>query len=157
LGSRGERGDGERAAGDRLRPGRLRPGPGRSGRNRLVPSVWRPRRARADPRGGERGSRAGSLARAPGARTRAPRIHGRALGRSRRFGDAARRRGARGVKILHVVPSYLPAWRYGGPIRSVHGLARAAVARGHAVEVFTTNADGASRLDVPTDRAVERD
>jgi len=46
------------------------------------------------------------------------------------------------LKILHVVPSYLPATRYGGPIRSVHGLARAQAARGHDVKVFTTNVDG---------------
>lgn len=61
------------------------------------------------------------------------------------------------MRILHVVPSYLPAWRYGGPIRSVHGLARAQVAAGHAVEVLTTDADGPGRLDVPTDRPVDRD
>ncbi len=46
------------------------------------------------------------------------------------------------MRILHAVPSYLPAWRYGGPIRSVHGLARAQAAAGHEVEVFTTDADG---------------
>ena len=61
------------------------------------------------------------------------------------------------MKILHVVPSYLPAWRYGGPIRSVHGLARAQAAAGDAVEVFTTDADGPGRLAVPNDRAVDRD
>jgi glycosyltransferase involved in cell wall biosynthesis len=61
------------------------------------------------------------------------------------------------VKILHVVPSYLPAWRYGGPIRSVHGLARAQAAAGDEVAVFTTDADGAGRLDVPTGRAVDRE
>lgn len=46
------------------------------------------------------------------------------------------------MKILHVVPSYLPAYRYGGPIRSVHGLARAQVEGGDDVHVFTTNVDG---------------
>ena len=61
------------------------------------------------------------------------------------------------MRILHVVPSYLPAWRYGGPIRSVHGLAAAQAALGHQVEVFTTDADGAKRLAVPTDRPVDRD
>jgi hypothetical protein len=43
------------------------------------------------------------------------------------------------VKILHVVPTYLPARRYGGPIVAVHGLCRALVRRGHDVTVFTTN------------------
>jgi glycosyltransferase involved in cell wall biosynthesis len=46
------------------------------------------------------------------------------------------------VRILHVVPTYLPATRYGGPIYAVHGLCRALVQRGHEVSVFTTNVDG---------------
>ena len=53
------------------------------------------------------------------------------------------------LHILHVVPSYLPAVRYGGPIYSVHGLARAQAELGHAVEVFTTNVDGEGISDVP--------
>jgi glycosyltransferase involved in cell wall biosynthesis len=48
------------------------------------------------------------------------------------------------------VPTYLPATRYGGPIRSVHGLARAQVARGHHVIVFTTNVDGVGVSPVQT-------
>ncbi len=46
------------------------------------------------------------------------------------------------MRILHVVPTYLPATRYGGPIVSVHGLCRALAERGHEVHVFTTNVDG---------------
>lgn len=46
------------------------------------------------------------------------------------------------MRIIHVVPTYLPAVRYGGPILAVHGLARAQAALGHAVEVFTTSIDG---------------
>ncbi len=61
------------------------------------------------------------------------------------------------MRVLHVVPTYLPAWRHGGPIRAVHGLARALAARGHEVEVFTTDLHGTGRLDVPLDRAVELD
>jgi len=53
------------------------------------------------------------------------------------------------MKLLHVVPTYLPAVRYGGPIYSVHGLCRALAHRGHAVKVFTTNVDGAGVSDVP--------
>jgi glycosyltransferase involved in cell wall biosynthesis len=53
------------------------------------------------------------------------------------------------VKILHVVPTYLPARRYGGPIFAVHGLARSLVERGHHVDVFTTNVDGDGESDVP--------
>jgi glycosyltransferase involved in cell wall biosynthesis len=58
------------------------------------------------------------------------------------------------MRILHVVPTYFPAVRYGGPIRSVHGLAVALSRRGHEVHVYTTNVDGPDNLDVPTDRPV---
>jgi glycosyltransferase involved in cell wall biosynthesis len=53
------------------------------------------------------------------------------------------------MHLLHIVPSYLPATRYGGPIYSVHGLASALVDRGHRVEVFTTNIDGPRLSPVP--------
>lgn len=58
------------------------------------------------------------------------------------------------MKILHVVPTYLPARRYGGPIEAVHGLCRALARRGHEVTVFTTNVDGDGESEVPLDRAV---
>lgn len=61
------------------------------------------------------------------------------------------------MKILHVVPSYLPATRYGGPIHSVHGLCKALVAAGHEVTVFTTNVDGPDDSDVPLGEAVDLD
>ena len=61
------------------------------------------------------------------------------------------------MKILHVVPSYFPAERYGGPICSVHELARATTRRGHEVEVFTTNVDGPGKSDVPVVVPVARD
>lgn len=61
------------------------------------------------------------------------------------------------MRILQVVPTYLPAWRYGGPIWAVHGLARALAQRGHAVDVFTTNLDGAGLLDVPLQQPVDLD
>lgn len=46
------------------------------------------------------------------------------------------------MRVLHVVPTYLPAIRYGGPIYSVHGLCRSLASQGHDVHVFTTNVDG---------------
>jgi glycogen synthase len=46
------------------------------------------------------------------------------------------------LRILHVVASYYPAVRYGGPIRSVHGLAAALARHGHDVHVYTTNVYG---------------
>jgi glycosyltransferase involved in cell wall biosynthesis len=45
------------------------------------------------------------------------------------------------MRILHVVPTYAPAWKHGGPIRAVHGLCKALAARGHEVAVFTTDVD----------------
>lgn len=53
------------------------------------------------------------------------------------------------MRILHVIPAYYPAVRYGGPIRSAHGLCAALAARGHDVHVFTTTMDGSHDLDVP--------
>lgn len=61
------------------------------------------------------------------------------------------------MRLLHVVPTYLPATRYGGPIYAVHGLCRALAARGHEVSVFTTNVDGAGESDVPLNAPVDRD
>ena len=61
------------------------------------------------------------------------------------------------MKILHVVPTYLPARRYGGPIVAVHGLCKALVARGNEVDVFTTNVDGDRTLDVPVATPVDVD
>src|SRR5262245_27002705 len=58
------------------------------------------------------------------------------------------------MRILHIVPTYLPATRYGGPIFAVHGLCRALAARGHDVHVFTTNVDGDRTSDVPLGVAV---
>lgn len=53
------------------------------------------------------------------------------------------------LRLLHVVPTYLPATRYGGPIRSVHALCRELAAAGHDVQVFTTSVDGPVDSDVP--------
>lgn len=59
------------------------------------------------------------------------------------------------MRLLHVVPTYLPAVRYGGPIRSVHALCRALAAEGHDVHVFTTSVDGPGDSDVPLGRPVD--
>jgi glycosyltransferase involved in cell wall biosynthesis len=61
------------------------------------------------------------------------------------------------LRLLHVVPTYLPAVRYGGPIRSVHALCRELAAEGHDVQVFTTSVDGPSDSDVPLMRPVDVD
>ncbi len=64
---------------------------------------------------------------------------------------------SRQFRALHVVPSYWPATRYGGPIQSVHSLCRSLVRAGHEVDVFTTNIDGDGALAVPTHTPVNQD
>jgi len=61
------------------------------------------------------------------------------------------------LQILQVVPTYYPAVRYGGPIRSVHALCASLVRRGHRVSVYTTNVDGNGELDVPVGVPVDID
>jgi glycosyltransferase involved in cell wall biosynthesis len=61
------------------------------------------------------------------------------------------------MRILHVVPTYLPAVRYGGPIFAVHGLCRALVGRGHEVQVITTNVDGQGITPTPIGQLVDMD
>ena len=53
-----------------------------------------------------------------------------------------------GMKILHVIPSFAPAWRYGGPIYAALALTRELARQGHEVTVMTTNIDGSGVLDV---------
>ena len=61
------------------------------------------------------------------------------------------------MRIVHVVPSYLPAVRYGGPVTSVHGLCKALSKRGHDVHVFTTSVDGPLDSNVPHGLPVDRE
>jgi glycosyltransferase involved in cell wall biosynthesis len=61
------------------------------------------------------------------------------------------------LRLLQVIPSYYPAVRYGGPIRSVHALCAALVRRGHQVSVYTTNIDGEGNSDVPLATPVDMD
>ena len=50
------------------------------------------------------------------------------------------------MRVLHVTPYFAPAFRYGGPPRSILGLCRALVDAGVEVEVFTTTANGPEPL-----------
>jgi len=50
------------------------------------------------------------------------------------------------VRVLHVTPYFAPAYRYGGPPRSILGLCRALGDAGVDVEVFTTTANGDAPL-----------
>ena len=61
------------------------------------------------------------------------------------------------MHILHVVPTYIPAYRYGGPIYAVHGLCKGLAERDHDVHVFTTNVNGEKDLDVPLEQIVNLD
>lgn len=56
------------------------------------------------------------------------------------------------MRLLHVVPTYLPAVRYGGTIHAVHGLCRALARAGHEVSVITTNVDGPGDSNVPLEK-----
>jgi glycosyltransferase involved in cell wall biosynthesis len=55
------------------------------------------------------------------------------------------------MRVLHVTPYYAPAFAYGGPPRSIHGLCRALSQAGVDVEVLTTNANGAAPLPAAPD------
>ncbi len=58
------------------------------------------------------------------------------------------------MRVLQILPYYQPAYRYGGPVKSVQGLNKALVQAGVDVTVFTTNIDGAQDLDVPLGKEV---
>lgn len=60
------------------------------------------------------------------------------------------------MKVLHVTPSFYPAFVYGGPTQSVYQLCCSLARSGCDVEVLTTNANGRGQvLDVSTSHAVE--
>jgi len=62
------------------------------------------------------------------------------------------------MRILQIVPHYIPAFRYGGPLKVAHALGKALVKNGHDVIVYTTNmACEDSNLDMPIDVPVKID
>gem|GEM_PF-34967 len=61
------------------------------------------------------------------------------------------------MRILHICPSYKPAFGYGGPTFSVSRLAEKQAEMGAEVWVFTTTANGAEELDVPTGEPIAMD
>jgi glycosyltransferase involved in cell wall biosynthesis len=63
----------------------------------------------------------------------------------------------RPLRILHVIPAYYPATRYGGTVSALRGLCAALVRRGHEVHIYTTSIDGPNDLDVPLRQAVMLD
>ena len=61
------------------------------------------------------------------------------------------------MKICHIVPSYFPAVRYGGPIWAIHHMCKSLAKLGHDVTVLTTSVNMHENLDVPLNRAVDID
>jgi glycosyltransferase involved in cell wall biosynthesis len=59
------------------------------------------------------------------------------------------------VRVVHVSAYYAPAYAFGGPPRSIHGLCRALRRRGVDIDVLTTDADGTGRL--PAEVAARRE
>jgi glycosyltransferase involved in cell wall biosynthesis len=60
------------------------------------------------------------------------------------------------MKVLHVVPSYEPAWEEGGIVRSVSQLCRGLVGLGVDVTVYTTDSNNDAQLgNVPVNRPVD--
>jgi glycosyltransferase involved in cell wall biosynthesis len=58
-------------------------------------------------------------------------------------------------RVLHVIANVAP--RYGGPSRAVQDMCHTLAARGHYVELFTTNQDGRGVLSVPVNSPVQSD
>jgi len=56
------------------------------------------------------------------------------------------------MRILHVIGSLAP--RYGGPSTAAPAMCRALAARGHHVELATTDMDGSGALPVPVHRTI---
>ena len=61
------------------------------------------------------------------------------------------------MKLLHITPSYIPAYSHGGPVASVHTLNKWLVRLGIDVTVYTTNVDGDKKLNVPLDKEIDID
>ncbi|MEM5831157.1 MAG: glycosyltransferase [Candidatus Aenigmatarchaeota archaeon] len=60
------------------------------------------------------------------------------------------------MKVLHVIPSYEPAWRFGGTVTATSNLCRALAKKGIDVTVYTTDADGkGGYLDVPLNEPLD--
>lgn len=59
------------------------------------------------------------------------------------------------MKVLHISPSYKPAFIYGGPTVSVSQLCESQAAIGHDVSVYTTTACGKDELNVVADQEVD--
>ncbi len=59
------------------------------------------------------------------------------------------------MNILCVIPYYWPAFQYGGPVISLHGLNKALVEKGVDIKVYTTNAGLIGKVNVNQERDVD--
>ncbi|MDI6701327.1 MAG: glycosyltransferase [bacterium] len=60
------------------------------------------------------------------------------------------------MKVLHVIPSYEPAWAFGGTVTATSNLCRALAWQGTDVTVYTTDADGkGGHLNVPLNQPID--
>ena len=62
------------------------------------------------------------------------------------------------MKFLQVIPHYVPAFSFGGPLRVAHSIGKSLVQLDHHVTVCTTNMkDEKENLDVPLDKPINID
>ena len=61
------------------------------------------------------------------------------------------------MKILCVIPTYVPAYDIGGPVKTTHDLCRTLVKKGIEVSVYTTDLSAFGRVDVPIQDPVDID
>lgn len=59
------------------------------------------------------------------------------------------------MRILQVTPYYAPAWAYGGPPRVMSDFAAGLVARGHEVDVLTTDVLDEDRRATPREEVID--
>lgn len=60
------------------------------------------------------------------------------------------------MKILQYIPTYAPAWSFGGPVRSVSLLSEGLAALGCEVHVLTTLAGVPSSESIPPNQTIDR-
>jgi len=62
------------------------------------------------------------------------------------------------MRILQIIPHYVPAYSFGGPLRVAHSISKALIKKGHEVTVCTTNLLGDNKnIEVPIDEPVNID
>jgi len=61
------------------------------------------------------------------------------------------------MKVLHITPSYLPAYEFGGPVKTVHELCASLAKGGLDISVFTTNITLEGRKEVEVNKEYVKD